>query len=87
MEYLTMPHFLGTTDPAIEWEDFKTTLRGTFMAITCTLRKNAQQHSKKLEQAMLVAESAYARDPSPTALNTWWHNRREYELHLLDLTK
>lgn len=57
---------LGTANPSTEWEVFKTTLRGTFMSITSILRKNIQQYTEELEQAMLAAESAYTTDLDPS---------------------
>lgn len=50
-------------------------------------RYNAQQRTEELENAMTAAETAYAQNPCTATLTPWLHSHREYELHLLDLTK
>lgn len=75
---------LGMADPLTEWEAFKTTLRGTFTAITGVLRKNIQKHTEDLETTMLTAESAYVASPDSDTRDIWLQCRRAYKLRLLD---
>lgn len=68
---------LGTADPLAKWEAFKTTLWGTFMSTTGVLRKNTQQRTEELENAMPAAESAYVQNPDPVSQYAWLYRCRE----------